>query len=295
MKNMTTFKVPYLTIYVKSYLIETENYNIFIDSSLQSNKSNLYPILKNGKKNVLLLTHGHWDHIGLNSVIGQEGGLIYGHPADMIFIMDFDWHWQMGFGQFVNDMEIPPERKEIFWREIGKPTPVDYFLKDGEELIFDNLKLKVLELPGHSRGSVGYYNFESDVLFTGDALMGTGFFGGMAQYCDYKSYLASMDKIAELDPKTIYTSHTDPMLDGLGGKTALEAKVFAQRVKRRVEEYIKNTEGSIILGEIASYISEKEGKKMGGGACVTVLNHLNDMRNQDYRIEQVIKSYIRAI
>jgi hydroxyacylglutathione hydrolase len=292
MQELVTFKVPYLDIYVKSYLVCTEHYNIFIDSALQSNAERLYPYLKNGKQNVLLMTHGHWDHIGLNEMIHRNGGAIYAHPADMPFFMDFDWHWKLGFGQFENDMEVPPERREIFWSEIGKPAPVDRFVKEGEELVFDDIRLQVVGLPGHSRGSVGYFDAMQSVLFTGDALMGTGFFGGMAQYCDYTEYVASMRKIIALSPETIYTSHTDPLIRGEGIRTARDGTAFADRAKASVEEYVKSIKGDIWLHDVAQFISSREGKKMGGGACVTALNHLNDMKAQDQRIERCVEPYI---
>lgn len=292
MDGLITFKVPYLNIYVKSYLIETEHYNVFIDSSIQSNKGNLHPYLKNGKKNVLLMTHGHWDHIGLNNVIHREGGTIYAHPADMPFFVDFKWHWRLGFGQFEKDIEIPPERSKIFWKEIGDPIPVDHFVKDDEELSFDGLRLQVVGLPGHSRGSVGYFNPVQKVLFTGDALMGTGFFGGMAQYCDYTSYIRSMEKIISLSPQTTYTSHTGSFTNGEGSRVAIEGKEFAERVTANMEEYVSNTKGSISLREAAQFISRAESKIMGGGACITALNCLNDMKTRDSRIENCIEHYI---
>ena len=58
------FSHPYLGIYTKCYLWQTEHYNVWIDTGLKPNWADMEPCLQDGRKNVLLLTHGHWDHIG---------------------------------------------------------------------------------------------------------------------------------------------------------------------------------------------------------------------------------------
>lgn len=292
MYMLITFKVPYLNIYVKSYLICTEQYNIFIDSGLHSNAEKLIPYLLNGKKNVLLMTHGHWDHIGLNDTIHQNGGEIYANSQDLRFYSDFDWHWKLGFGQFEGDIEVPPERKEVFWREIGKPAPVDRSISEGEELTFDDLRLQVIGLPGHSSDSVGYFDAKKSILFTGDALMGTGFFGGMAQYCNYAAYISSMQKIIELSPETVYTGHTDSLLNHTGVLLAKQSINFAGSIKEKVHEYLESASGDIELKDAVQRICGSAGTKVGGGACVTVLNHLCDFGKKDPRIEKLAKYHI---
>lgn len=292
MHDVITFVTPYLNIYVKSYLIETEQYNVFIDSGLASNAENLLPYLKNGKRNVLLMTHGHWDHIGCNRLLHDHGAEIYAHPADYIFFEDFFWHWEYGFGQFETDMVVPPARREVFWREIGKPAPVDQFVKHGETLTFDDLSLQVIDLAGHSRGCIGFFDAESGALFTGDALMGEGFFGGMAQYCDFASYVASMNRIVERNPEITYTDHTDPLFSGGGKALATLSIRFAEQAKENVETFVRITSGEIKLSDAANFIASRAERKMGGGACVTALNHLNDLRASDERIARCTNRYI---
>ena len=294
MYEVVTARADYLNIYVNSFIVSTQRFNIFIDSGIAGNIKSLQPYVENGKTNVLLMTHGHWDHIGLNSYIRKHGGMIYAHKADIRFYQDFDWHWKYGFGQFENDIIVPPERQDIFWNSIGKPTPIDRFVREGDELTFDEVRLKVVELPGHSLGSIGYVDEDHHVLFSGDALMGKGFFGGMAQYCDYEKYIRSMQKIIEIKPEKVYTSHTDCLDYGKGIETARDAIAFAHRVKSHVETYIASSDGkeNIVLGEIGRYVAAKVNRAMGGGACVTVLNHLFDMKNNDSRIEKCVGRYI---
>ncbi len=50
------------------------------------------------------------------------------------------------------------------------PLSIDVNLKDGDTVYFGNESLKVLEVPGHSPGSIVLYSPDQAVLFTGDVL-----------------------------------------------------------------------------------------------------------------------------
>jgi hydroxyacylglutathione hydrolase len=58
----------------------------------------------------------------------------------------------------------------------AKPSPIpDRFLEEGDELVVGRNVLKVVHLPGHTPGSVGF--LADSVLFSGDTL----FFGGVGR------------------------------------------------------------------------------------------------------------------
>jgi len=44
------------------------------------------------------------------------------------------------------------------------------YIIENQEIIFGNTKLIVLQVPGHSPGSLAFYNVKEGVVFTGDAL-----------------------------------------------------------------------------------------------------------------------------
>lgn len=288
MRQIVAIREPYLNQFTCCYVICTDTHNIYIDAALKSQQDKLLPYLKEKKEHVLLLTHGHWDHIGASALIRSYCGTTYAHQADLPWLTDFELHWQIGFGQFqdAGDFPVPAERYDTFWEEIGEPVRVDHFVSEGEQLRFGETVLRVVELPGHSAGSVGYYDEELDVLFTGDALMHTGFFGGLAQYCDHDLYLDSMGKIMDLAPQTVYTAHTEPYLYGTAARAAAEAVTFAERIRADVNEYLRTHQDHIRVGEAARYVCEKEGKKWGCGACVCILNHLK--RSNDPEVERQV-------
>ncbi|ROR03104.1 MBL fold metallo-hydrolase [Desulfosoma caldarium] len=136
----------------------------------------------------ILNTHGHFDHV-LDAWALKEalGGLIFLHPKDEPLLMDH----KVGLGA-------------VFTAATGSSHgKVDEWLEEGAELSFGNLRLKVLETPGHTPGHVAFHLPEAKVLFVGDTLFAgsigrTDFPGG-----SYTKLIQSVkDKIFPMDDAT---------------------------------------------------------------------------------------------
>lgn len=109
-----------------------------------------------GKKiAAILLTHGHFDHIGAVSALMEEGTRLFIHGADAPMLTDPALNAGLG----------------LLNRRITAPEPTDR-VKEGDELDLAGLKVKVLHTPGHTMGSV-CYEIEGE-LFTGDTLFDYG-------------------------------------------------------------------------------------------------------------------------
>jgi glyoxylase-like metal-dependent hydrolase (beta-lactamase superfamily II) len=52
----------------------------------------------------------------------------------------------------------------------GYCTEADVYRKDGEEFEVEGLKIKALEVPGHTVGGMCYYFENSGIVFSGDTL-----------------------------------------------------------------------------------------------------------------------------
>lgn len=102
----------------------------------------------------VLLTHAHFDHIGgVEAVRRMKGCPVYLHDAEA------DW---------LTDPEL---NGSTLWPELGEPVstePAEYALEDGQRLELLGETFRVLHLPGHSPGSVGFLH--GGTLFGGDAL-----------------------------------------------------------------------------------------------------------------------------
>jgi len=100
----------------------------------------------------VLNTHGHIDHMGADAEVSQAlGAPLYIHEGDKALIEN-------------------PRDDLAAYQGVAKPAKADGFLRDGEIISFGKAQLKVLATPGHSPGSVCFYNEKEKVLFSGDTL-----------------------------------------------------------------------------------------------------------------------------
>ena len=108
----------------------------------------------------ILLTHGHFDHIGgvsalMNPAAGEPAPVLYIHPLD-------------------RDMLTDPVRNAgqgLLGREVLAPFPAEP-VAEGQELSLAGLSIRVLHTPGHTPGSVCYLVGED--LFSGDTMFAYG-------------------------------------------------------------------------------------------------------------------------
>ncbi len=100
----------------------------------------------------ILLTHGHFDHIGgVEEVCRETGCEVYIHENDEKMLCDVN----LNLGTTFNHFAFHPVKRYTL-------------VKDNDVLEFENLKFKVLHTPGHTKGSVCFVC--DDCIFSGDTL-----------------------------------------------------------------------------------------------------------------------------
>ena len=98
--------------------------------------------LENKKINLkfILNTHHHYDHVGGNKKLKKK------YAASII--------------AYEGDKDKIPE--------------IDVLLKDQETWIYENFEAKIIHIPGHTLGHIGFYFYKEDSVFTGDTLFSLG-------------------------------------------------------------------------------------------------------------------------
>lgn len=134
-----------------------------------------------------LLTHGHFDHVGACAQLQKDGVKIY--------ISRLDADKLSGKGNL----------GELFGRPVA-PLTADVTFGDGDEIREAGLSFRVLETPGHSRGSVCFIT--GNVIFSGDTMFYQDC--GRTDFPDgsQSAMIASLNKLLALDGDyTVYPGH----------------------------------------------------------------------------------------
>ena len=132
----------------------------------------------------VLLTHGHYDHIGaVDAVCAHYGIPVYIHPADAPKLTDPALNVGAEFG-----FDVRVKTKPLF-------------VEDNQVLRLAGMDIRVLHTPGHSAGSVCYLLPENAGLLCGDTL----FNGGYGRYDfadgDFTALKNSLRRILYLHPR----------------------------------------------------------------------------------------------
>ena len=138
----------------------------------------------------VFLTHGHWDHVAdAKKFQKQLKAKLYLHRDDVPLVKNIGLQKMIAGGQ-------PYE-----------PFESDVLLNDGEMLKCGDWVFEVLHLPGHTLGSVGFYDNANNQLFVGDTLfckiIGRTDLGGSEE-----KLKISLKSLSQLPPKTlVYPGH----------------------------------------------------------------------------------------
>jgi len=105
------------------------------------------------KPKYLLNTHAHIDHVLGNIYINQLYGLVPSFHKEDLFLY-----------------QSSEDVAQMYGIEYSFLEPPYSFLETNEDVVFGYSKLKCIYAPGHSPGSICFYNEKSGILISGDVL-----------------------------------------------------------------------------------------------------------------------------
>lgn len=186
--------------FVKSFLIETEEGNILVDTGTPRSGKKLIPYLNNVK--YVIFTHSHADHIGGTSEIMDKTNAKFGiHKNGEKYLKN-----GISRKPVVHSaaLKIASLFFPLFSRGL-KPAKMDFYLEDGQEIVRG---VKILYTPGHTDDSISVFVEPLNSVIVGDMLQGKGDkLVYPSIYENLEELVKSVQRILDLKPSFIYVSH----------------------------------------------------------------------------------------
>lgn len=180
---MKVYVKPVGSIGTNCYIVAGDNQEaVIIDPGARADKLADFIGKQDLKPKYILLTHGHFDHIGAVNALAAK------------------YSCKIAIGADDAELLLDPSKSLGYEGGLTKEECIiqpDLLLHDGDVIEAGGMSFTVIETPGHTKGGVSYSC--ADALFTGDTLFAGGmgrtdFYGG-----DYRTMLVSLQKLARLD------------------------------------------------------------------------------------------------
>ena len=206
------------------------------------------------KLDYIFLTHSHYDHVlgvpyvlkywpDAKVVAGEYAAKIFSKPTAKALMRDLDRKFAKTCG--VDDYE-----------DLVDGLKVDITATDGDVIKTGDMTFKVINLPGHTKCSVGFYCEERKLLLSNESI---GVYYGknkvMPLYLvGYQMALDSISKAEQLDIENILAPHYG-LLDKAQSKEYLAtARLCAKELAESIKEMLLSGKSK---DEILEYFKEK--------------------------------------
>lgn len=217
-------------IFVNVYIIENKEDHswVLVDAGLKTAYSKIKKMVnelfgENAKPAAIVLTHGHFDHVGSVKKLAEEWDVrVYAHYLELPYL--------------TGKSSYPPADSSVgggmmsYLADLYSNTPIDI---SGRVEAFPGITPEIpflpgwtyLHTPGHAPGHVSFWREKDKVLIAGDAFVTTKqesaisvmlqkkIISGPPKYftCNWLKAEDSVDMLASLSPEVVATGHGQPM------------------------------------------------------------------------------------
>lgn len=182
---------------VNTYIIyNTKNQAVIIDPACSNPHEQKYLTREierlKLKPEMILLTHGHIDHILGCGFTGNYYNIdVYAHQQTEFFIAQAD------------------ESAMLFGMEFSHAPVITKHIEHGNDIGIEDIRFRVLHTPGHAAGSLCFHSSEHGILFSGDVLFLQSIGRTDLPTGDYHTLIQSIrEQLLVLPPQTVvYPGH----------------------------------------------------------------------------------------
>ena len=201
---------------------------------------------------LVVLTHQHYDHVGLARELQRRGAEVAAHEtlapflADLPAAMDREDRYaraMMALHGVPEGVAAALEAVSRSYRIYGDSVDVDRVLVDGERLELGGLSLEVRRRPGHSPTDTLFVDEAQGIALAGDHLLPRissnptlhrppeGSDDPRLRDSPLRAYLAALRETASLGLRTVLPGHGDPV-DDAAALVAARLDHHAERSRR---------------------------------------------------------------
>lgn len=134
---------------------------------------------------MMVNSHGHIDHIACNEQFEE------------VYLNEGDWPLLLQ-QSFLESDDENPDMSQLSYKVIS--------MDDGEVFDLGDRKVTVLLIPGHTPGSMCFFDEKTNALFSGDTVARRLIYGSV-KWEPISDFFASLDKIAAYPITKVYSAH----------------------------------------------------------------------------------------
>lgn len=207
----------------------------------------------------IILTHGHFDHYGAAKKIVKAGrAKVIAHAEDKALIETGREFFTNRYENFLQILGVPLSigillrLLSFMFQQMADNCEVDVIISEGDEIGIGQYRARIVETPGHSRGSICLFLEKEKVLFCGDTIIEhitpNAFImldekEKLPVRLSQDEFYKSLDKIKKLSPSIIYSAHGKAVSD-INKIVAGYEKAFAER-KNNVLSLVRSGEKNV--------------------------------------------------
>lgn len=160
-----------------------------------------------GNRLTVVDTEPHFDHIGGNGFFRAQGIEIYGHAGVHRAPAEFDAEIAEFNSVILNAARRERVEAKVFYAGTTLENPSQTLAAD-TRMDLGGCEVEILLTPGHTPANISVWVPDDGVLFSGDCLV-NGYLPNLdcGGVIDWKTWLASLHRIACLAPKVVVPGH----------------------------------------------------------------------------------------
>jgi glyoxylase-like metal-dependent hydrolase (beta-lactamase superfamily II) len=186
------------------FIVKDGSNAILVDTSRTAYRDKILEECRKENVSLIFLTHGHVDHVQNVAYLAEQLKVPVAMHREDYKLTKNNMLEQLSakklLGKLILKLSI-----DSFEHDIIEPFEPDIFFKEGDTLEQFGINARVIELPGHTKGSIGLVAGED--IIVGDALMNMFYPTVSMLYGNEENMLKSAEKITSSGAKMIYFGH----------------------------------------------------------------------------------------